>query len=210
MKKLLIIALCATSLVMANSGEKECKTKADMMKGCVETKSWNGSYINKYWYKNGKVVRDTTTDERGRLKEERSTSIKRIGNLSIQIKKTVGYETTGEVKYKNEFHCVLNNKGECDTDNYLQWRSEGSYNKPNKNCIGISDPSSTQIYYAYNGVCNRELGYGEESCFKDGKEYIGCADKEKQELLNKDFSDFYKICFKQYSSNDIDFFPCSK
>ena len=46
-------------------------------------------------------------------------------------------------------------------------------------------------------------------CKKDGKN-IDCTDKEKQELLNKDFSDFYKICFKKYSSNDIDFFPCSK
>ena len=208
MKKLLIIALCATSLVMANSGEKECKTKADMIKGCVKIKTFGYGGTNKEWYKGGKLVKSTKTDGRGRLERESSTSIKKIGNLNIQIEKNIDY-TPGEdgYRHKSEYHCVLNNKGKCDKDNYLQWKSKWSYNKPITNCVGIGDID--RFYYsddrAYNGVCETSS----ISCYKDGK-YFKCTDKEKQELLNKDFSDFYKMCVKKYSGDDIDFFPCSK
>lgn len=201
MKKILIVALCLASLLVAQ--DKECKTKADKKNGCVESieSDYDGS-MNQSWYKGGKVVRYKNTDRKGNV-----TSQWYLENVDKKVDIYVS-ELFNDGNKTFETRCVVDTKmpyimgkPTCDMEK-IQLRKEWNIRngKITSNCTyqTIITFSMKDIYL--NGLCG--------DCYKDGKPYK-CDDAEKERLAELDFSDFYKKCYRIFGNGEVDG-PCKE
>lgn len=203
MKKILIIALCLASLLVAQ--DKECKTKADKKNGCVESieSDYDGS-MNQLWYKGGKVVRYKNTDRKGNI-----TSQWYLEKVDKKVDIYVSEQFIDDKKI-SESRCVvnakmpyINDKPVCDR-NKVQVRKNWNLSsfQLTSNCEYQTIITHSLRDIDLNGLC------GLKECYKDGKSYQ-CDDAEKERLAELDFSDFYKKCYRIFGNGEVDG-PCKE
>ena len=201
MKKILIVALCLASLLVAQ--DKECKTNADKQNGCVENieSDYDGS-MNQWWYKGGKAIRYKKTDRQGNVRTQWY-----VENIDKKVGIYVS-ESFSNGKKISESRCVYDtkkpymmDKPTCDRSK-VQVRKDWNLNnfKLTSNCEyqTITYPLIRDINL--NGLCGE--------CYKDGKPYQ-CDDAEKERLAKLDFSDFHKKCYRIFGNGEVDG-PCKE
>lgn len=168
---------------------KQCVSKEDKIKGCVEvkeTKFEQDIQQTRTQYKDGKSIYRRTLKNDVLTNKEYLETID--NNYIVRAIRLINTSSPFET------YCV-SSEGKIVKDDYLlcngfadntKWRKTWCNGKLCENCE-LSDSLTTRYI---NGVCKK---FDDIQCFANGKK-IKCDEQERQKLLSQDFSDFYKRC----------------